>query len=144
MKRNRTNTNAFLIHISAFSGLIFPFGQIITPLIAWQTLKVRSPFLDAHGKEAVNFNISYTLYVLILSVFVGGLVMGNFFRNLNRLNNFDIINFNFNFHNIFGFLSVGKIAGIVYLIGMALVIIASLKAKEGESYKYPFSIKFIK
>jgi uncharacterized Tic20 family protein len=144
MKRNRTNTNAFLIHISAFSGLIFPFGQIITPLIAWQTLKDRSPFLDAHGKEAVNFNISYTLYVLILSVFVGGLVMGNFFRNLNRLNNFDIINFNFNFHNIFGFLSVGKIAGIVYLIGMALVIIASLKAKEGESYKYPFSIKFIK
>ena len=75
MKRNRTNTNAFLIHISAFSGLIFPFGQIITPLIAWQTLKDRSPFLDAHGKEAVNFNISYTLYVLILSVFVGGLVM---------------------------------------------------------------------
>ena len=144
MKRNRTNTNAFLIHISAFSGLIFPFGQIITPLIAWQTQKDRSPFLDAHGKEAVNFNMSYTLYVLILSVFVGGLVMGNFFRNLNRLNNFDIINFNFNFHNIFGFLSVGKIAGIVYLIGMALVIIASLKAKEGESYKYPFSIKFIK
>jgi len=144
MKRNRTNTNAFLIHNFSFSGLIFPFGQIITPLIAWQTLKDRSPFLDAHGKEAVNFNISYTLYVLILSVFVGGLVMGNFFRNLNRLNNFDIINFNFNFHNIFGFLSVGKIAGIVYLIGMALVIIASLKAKEGESYKYPFSIKFIK
>ena len=144
MKRNRTNTNAFLIHISAFSGLIFPFGQIITPLIAWQTLKDRSPFLDAHGKEAVNFNISYTLYVLILSVFVGDLVMGNFFRKLNRLNNFDIINFNFNFHNIFGFLSVGKIAGIVYLIGMALIIIASLKAKEGESYKYPFSIKFIK
>ena len=132
MKRNRTNTNAFLIHISAFSGLIFPFGQIITPLIAWQTLKDRSPFLDAHGKEAVNFNISYTLYVLILSVFVGGLVMGNFFRNLNRLNNFDIINFNFNFHNIFGFLSVGSIAGIMYLIGIALIIIASLKSKEDE------------
>ena len=144
MKRNRTNTNAFLIHISAFAGLIFPFGQIITPLIAWQTLKERSPFLDAHGKEAINFNISYTLYVFILSVFVGGLVMGNVFRNLNDLKNFDTINFNLNFQNIFGFLSVGTIVGIVYLIGIALVIIASLKAKEGESYTYPFSIKFIK
>ena len=61
MKRNRTNTNAFLIHISAFAGLIFPIGQIITPLIAWQTIKDRSPFLDEQGKEAVNFNISYTL-----------------------------------------------------------------------------------
>ncbi len=144
MKQNRTNTNAFLIHISAFAGLIFPFGQIITPLIAWQTLKERSPFLDAHGKEAINFNISYTLYVFILSVFVGGLVMGNVFRNLNDLKNFDTINFNLNFQNIFGFLSVGTIVGIVYLIGIALVIIASLKAKEGESYTYPFSIKFIK
>ena len=144
MKQNRTNTNAFLIHISAFAGLIFPFGQIITPLIAWQTLKDRSPFLDAHGKEAINFNISYTLYVFILTVFVGGLVMGNFFRNLNGLKDFDTIKFNLDFQNIFGFLSVGSIAGIIYLIGIALIIIASLKAKEGESYAYPFTIKFIK
>ena len=39
MKQNTQNTNAFLIHISAFAGFVFPFGQIITPLIAWQTLK---------------------------------------------------------------------------------------------------------
>ena len=51
MKQNRTSTNAFLIHISAFAGLIFPFGQIITPLIAWQTLKDRSPFLDEQEKR---------------------------------------------------------------------------------------------
>ena len=37
-----------------------------------------------------------------------------------------------------------KFAGIVYLLGMALVIIAALKAKEGENYTYPFTIKFIK
>ncbi|CAI8296914.1 MAG: Uncharacterised protein [Polaribacter sp. SA4-10] len=34
--------------------------------------------------------------------------------------------------------------GIIYLVGIALVIIASLKAKDGENYSYPFSIKFIK
>tara|TARA_B110000091_G_scaffold178312_1_gene194010 strand:- start:645 stop:1079 length:435 start_codon:yes stop_codon:yes gene_type:complete len=144
MKRNRTNTNAFLIHISAFAGLIFPFGQIITPLIAWQTLKDRSPFLDAQGKEAVNFNISYTLYVFILSVVVGGFLMGNLFRSFNRLTDFNTMHINLDFQNTFSFLSIGTIAGIVYLIGIALVIIASLKAKEGESYSYPFSIKFIK
>ena len=68
MKQNSENTNAFLIHISAFAGLIFPFGNIITPLVAWQTLKDRSPFLDEHGKEAINFNISYALYFLILFI----------------------------------------------------------------------------
>jgi uncharacterized Tic20 family protein len=68
MKKNNENTNAFLIHISAFAGFMFPFGNIITPLIAWQTLKDRSPFLDEQGKEAVNFNISYTLYVFLLTL----------------------------------------------------------------------------
>jgi uncharacterized Tic20 family protein len=144
MKRNRTNTNAFLIHISAFAGLIFPFGQIITPLIAWQTIKDRSPFLDEQGKEVVNFNISYTLYAFILSAGVGGLLMGSIFKNFNRLSDFNSISYNLNLPNIFSVLSIGSLVGIVYIVGIALVIIASLKAKDGESYSYPFSIKFIK
>ena len=52
MKQNNENTNAFLIHISAFAEFLFPFGNIITPLIAWQTLKNRSQYLDEKGKEA--------------------------------------------------------------------------------------------
>ena len=51
MKKNSENTNAFLIHISAFAGYLFPFGSIITPLILWQTLKERSGYLDEHGKD---------------------------------------------------------------------------------------------
>ncbi|MEE9407962.1 MAG: DUF4870 domain-containing protein [Polaribacter sp.] len=144
MTQNKENTNAFLIHISAFAGFIFPFGNIITPLIAWQTLKDRSAFLDEQGKEAVNFNISYSLYVFILTLFVGGFFISNFFRGFNNFDNFNHVDINFNTENIFGFLGLGSIAGIVYLIGMALVIIAALKAKEGENYKYPFTIKFIK
>ena len=35
MTQNKENTNAFLIHISAFAGYLFPFGSIITPLIIW-------------------------------------------------------------------------------------------------------------
>ena len=144
MKNNKENTNAFLIHISAFAGFIFTFGNIITPLIAWQTLKDRSSFLDEQGKEAVNFNISYTLYVFILTIFVGSFFIGNFFRNFNNLNDFNHFNIDINTDSFFGFLGLGSIAGLVYLLGMALVIIAAIKAKEGENYKYPFTIKFIK
>jgi uncharacterized Tic20 family protein len=141
MKKNNENTNAFLIHISAFAGFIFPFGNIITPLIAWQTLKDRSVFLDEQGKEAVNFNISYTLYVFILTIFMGSFFAGNFIRNFNNFNHFD---FNFSSNDLFGFIGIGSLAGIVYLVGIVLVIIAALKAKERENYKYPFTIKFIK
>jgi uncharacterized Tic20 family protein len=142
MKHNNENTNAFLIHISAFAGFIFPFGNIITPLIAWQSLKDRSPFLDNQGKEAINFNLSYTLYIFLISIAFIPFAFGSFFRNWN-LHNINM-NFDFNMNNLFGFIGFGSITGIIYIIGIALVIIASLKAREGENYKYPFTIKFIK
>ncbi|MFK8058499.1 MAG: DUF4870 domain-containing protein [Polaribacter sp.] len=142
MKKNNEETNAFLLHISAFAGFVFPFGHIVAPLIAWQTLKDRSPFLDQQGKEAVNFNLSYTLYIFLISIAFIPFAFGSIFRNWNRFNNH--INFDLDFHNIFGFIGFGSITGIIYLIGIALVIIASLKAREGESYKYPFTIKFVK
>ena len=141
MKKNDQNTNAFLIHISAFAGFVFPFGHIITPLIAWQTLKDRSPFLDTQGKEAVNFNLSYTLYSFILTLALIPLAIGTFFTNFNNL---DTFNFNLNMPNMFGFIGIGAVSGILYVAGIALVIIAAIKAKEGENYNYPFTIKFIK
>ena len=144
MKQNQENTNAFLIHISAFAGFIFPFGNIITPLIAWQILKDRSPFLDKQGKEAINFNISYSLYIFILTLSFIPLFIGSVFRNFNNFNNFNHININFNSGNFFGFMGLASLAGIVGIIKIALIIIAALKAKEGENYTYPFTIKFIK
>jgi uncharacterized Tic20 family protein len=146
MKQNKENTNAFLIHISAFTGFIFPFGNIISPLIAWQTLKDRSTFLDEQGKEAINFNISYSLYIFLISVIFVPFAIGSLFNRRNNyinLNNFKF-NFDLDMYNMFGFLSYGSIVGIIYTIGIALVIIASFKAREGQNYKYPFTIKFIK
>ena len=143
MKKNNQNTNAFLIHISAFAGFVFPFGQIITPLIAWQTLKDRSPFLDEQGKEAINFNLSYTLYVFILSIALIPLFYRSFFTNFNSFNNFQL-NLDLSINNLFSIMGLGSISVILYLVGISLIIIAALKAKEGESYKYPFTIKFIK
>ena len=143
MKQNTQNTNAFLIHISAFAGFVFPFGQIITPLIAWQTLKNRSPFLDEQGKEAINFNLSYTLYAFILSIAFIPLFFRSFFSSFNNFNNFQL-NLDLSTNNLFSIMGLGSISVILYLVGISLIIIAALKAKEGESYKYPFTIKFIK
>jgi hypothetical protein len=143
MKNNQQNINAFLVHIPALTGFIFPFGHIIIPLIAWQTLKDRSSFLNAHGKEAVNFNLSYTLYTFILTLSFILFVFGSFLRNLHNLDHFpEILNFNTNI--IFGFIGFGTLTGLVYLVGIALIIKAALKAKEGKNYSYPFTIKFIK
>lgn len=144
MNKNNENTNAFLIHISAFSGYIIPFGSIIVPLILWQTMKDRSRFLDEQGKEAVNFNISYALYVFILGISIIPFAFSSFISHIRHYNDFD---FNFNFSDgsgLFGFLGMGALITIIGLLKIALIIIAALKSKEGENYKYPFTIKFIK
>lgn len=146
MKNNSENTNAFLMHISSFAGYLFPLGSIITPLVLWQTQKERSTFLDEHGKEAVNFNISFALYIFILSAGVFSLFFGSLFNIFEGINfNFDFdFDRNYSFNGLFGFLGVASIAGVVSLIKIALIIIASTKANNGEKYEYPFTIKFLK
>lgn len=142
MKQNDHNTNAFLIHISAFSNFLFSFGDIIVPLILWQTLKKRSELLNEQGKEAVNFNISYNLYMIISAIVFLPFSFRNFFNF--RFNNWNNFNFHFDTNNYYGLFSLGTIAIILLIIKIILTIIAAMKAKEGELYKYPLTIKFIK
>ncbi|HWR81398.1 MAG TPA: DUF4870 domain-containing protein [Pseudomonas sp.] len=52
---------AMFCHFAAFFGLIFPFGNLIGPLIVWQLKKDLHPFVDDQGKEALNFQVSVAL-----------------------------------------------------------------------------------
>ncbi|MVW73891.1 DUF4870 domain-containing protein [Pseudomonas xionganensis] len=56
---------AMFCHFAAFLGLVFPFGNLLGPLIVWQIKKDLDPFVDAQGKEALNFQISVTIAMLI-------------------------------------------------------------------------------
>jgi len=57
-----------LIHLSAFLGFIFPFGNIVAPLAVWIYKKTELPYVDSQGKEALNFQISITIYIIIASL----------------------------------------------------------------------------
>ena len=56
---------AMFCHFAAFIGLVFPFGNLLGPLVVWQIKKDLDPFVDAQGKEALNFQISVSLAVLL-------------------------------------------------------------------------------
>ncbi|MBU1330342.1 MAG: DUF4870 domain-containing protein [Gammaproteobacteria bacterium] len=56
---------AMFCHFAAFLGLIFPFGNLLGPLIVWQVKKDLDPFVDAQGKEALNFQISVALAMVL-------------------------------------------------------------------------------
>jgi len=50
------------------------------------------------------------------------------------------------FHHLdlFGMISVGSIIGVLAVIKFVLIILAAIKANQGEVYNYPLTIKFIK
>jgi hypothetical protein len=64
-------TWAMLAHLAALLGYVgIPFGQILGPLIVWLSKKDEDPFIDAHGRESLNFQISMTLYMIIAFVLI--------------------------------------------------------------------------
>src|SRR3954449_6619751 len=59
-----------LCHASALLGVFVHFpGHLIPPLIVWLLKRDESPEIDAHGKEAVNFQISMLIYNVVAGVF---------------------------------------------------------------------------
>jgi len=74
--RNRDeNLWAMLCHISVFAGFLMPFGNIIAPLIIWLIKKDEYPLVNDQGKEAINFQITLTIY-LFASIILIILVIG--------------------------------------------------------------------
>jgi uncharacterized protein len=66
-------TWGMLAHLSALSGLIIPFGHFLGPLIVWLLKKEQMPFVNDQGKEAMNFQITITIALLVagLTICIG-------------------------------------------------------------------------
>ncbi len=62
--KNQTNM-AVLAHLSTFVGILIPFGNIFAPLIIWFMKKKESVYVEEHAREALNFQISTSIYTLI-------------------------------------------------------------------------------
>ncbi|MCC7388865.1 MAG: DUF4870 domain-containing protein [Phycisphaerales bacterium] len=106
---------AMWMHLALLGNLVAPIVILIAPLAMWMTRKEDSPFLDDHGREAVNFQISLLIYMLALVPLIAILTCG-----------------------------VGAllIPG-VYVLGLIGMIMAAKAASRGEFYRYPMSIRFL-
>jgi uncharacterized Tic20 family protein len=56
---------AMFCHLSALAGFVIPFGNIVGPLIIWLIKRNEMPLVDTHGKEALNFQITVAIAILI-------------------------------------------------------------------------------
>ena len=108
---------AVAAHASALLTFIVPIpgASIVAPLIVWLMKKDTMPFVDHHGKEAVNFNISFLIWT-VLAFIVGFLLF------------------------VVGLFLTVPLVAITWFV---LVIMAAVKASNGEWYRYPFTIRFV-
>jgi len=80
MPTENERTWGMLAHLSALVGLALPMiGNVLGPLFVSLSRSDQSPYVAAHAKEALNFNITVTLAAvvcgLLMLVFVGFLLL---------------------------------------------------------------------
>jgi uncharacterized Tic20 family protein len=86
-------------------------------LIVWQIKKEEFPFVDEQGKEAVNFQISMSLYLLISAIIWIPL----------------------------SFVCIGVFIPVaISVVDLVFLLIAAVKSNNGFHYRYPLCIRFIK
>ena len=104
------NTYLMLMHISQLLGLAIPLAGFAAPIILWITNKDTHERVDLHGKNILNFIISYLIYSTVLAVTIIGI-------------------------------PVLFVLGPLYIV---FVVMAAVKANNGEYWRYPFIIQFFK
>lgn len=150
-----TTTNeksiATFLHLSALTQYFIPFGNYIFPIVIWSSKKNDSAFVDANGKNVLNFQLSMFLYTIVLCLIAIPIFIYSIFKNVPNQD------FHFNDNFIIDHLSAGNITGLTILgivavllfcflkvIEFILIIYAAVKASNDEAYKYPLSIPFFK
>ena len=60
---------AMFCHYSAFFWFLVPMiGNVVGPLIVWQLKKDLDPFVNEQGKEALNFQITFSLAMIVCGI----------------------------------------------------------------------------
>jgi uncharacterized Tic20 family protein len=116
---------AMFCHLAALAQFVLPsFGNVIGPLVIWLVKKDQHPFIDDQGKEALNFQISMSLYMWLLPAISGMLICVGI----------GIVLFP---------LAIVVVLALT-LADVVLAIIAGIKASNGEAYRYPITIRFLR
>ena len=106
-------------HLSAVVLFFVPFAPILLPAIIWYMKRDDHFYIDEQGREAVNFQLSMTLYGMIVFVVLKVLkwiFIGYFFV---------------------------WVPVLIYIAQLMLALVGALRAYDGEKFRYPFAIPFI-
>ncbi|MEA3211883.1 MAG: uncharacterized protein QOE70_4940 [Chthoniobacter sp.] len=104
-------------HLSAFAFYFTAIGHLLGPLIIWLGKRDGNPFIEDQAKEALNFQISVTLYA------IGAVVLF--------------------FTLIFAVIAV-PLFFVLPVFQIVCMIIAAIKANDGIAFRYPLTLRLVK
>jgi len=149
IKTNQKNIAA-IIHLSTFTQLFFPLGNFIAPLIIWLASRKDSVFIDNHGRRALNFQMSMFMYAICLVLIAIPFIIWQALIASGEMGYISSETFE---HLVFpgqasGLIITALVFGILllalFIITLFSVISAAVSASNGETYKYPLCINFLK
>lgn len=115
----KARTWSMLCHLSGLAGCFLPWvAHLAGPLLVWLLKRNEHPSIDAHGKEALNFQISMALYsalgCLLLAITVVGILVVPIFL------------------------------GFLYVLNIVGVVTGAIRASGGVAFRFPLILRFIK
>lgn len=152
ISKHHRNLSAIL-HASTFSRYFIPFGQFLAPLLLWSINKKDSDFVDYNGKQALNFQISMLLYSIVLGAICVPFFIGMFPEFLDNFSFWDWgwhgdINWHWDsrqwWRNAWPLGAAGFFQFVLTAINIIYTILATIRTSEGQTFKYPMTINFIK
>ena len=146
---NQKSIGAF-IHLSTFLKYFFPFANFLAPLLLW-TVNKDKPFVNEHGRQAINFQLSILLYTLLIGLLCIPFFLVFAFDFVSLVDALDHTMHELKLQeikNLSGYILLISLAALllagVFIFELYAVISATVQATKGKLYKYPLSIPFIK
>ncbi|WP_300436292.1 DUF4870 domain-containing protein [Christiangramia sp.] len=145
---DQNKTLATVLHLSVFTKYFIPLGNFIFPMLLWLSRK-QDPFVDHHGRNALNFQISTFLYMIfLLAIGAATFLYFGMKFTIGEPLFFEQDSFVIDkFSDALPFIIIIAILGILllglFVLELFAVITASIKANDGELYNYPLTINFL-
>ena len=115
-KIHRDDKNlAVLAHLLPLLGFVMPGLNMVIPLVIWWLKRDKSTFVEHHAREALNFQITFSLLCVLWSVLTVFLV---------------------------GWLLL-PLVPVVLIVALLFMFRAAMKAGNGSFYRYPFTVHLV-
>jgi uncharacterized protein len=128
----------FAYHIPLYLPIYIPGANILLPLMLWRIKKLQHPFIEQHGKESLNYQISTLMYIGIVTIIFTFLFFMTCGTSTKVNASTQVSNTPLLLYEIHALITM------MMLFNFCNVIVASIRAFKGNFKNYPDTIKYFK